>query len=361
MDTSPLGKLLLRTRTILRRKHYSYRTEKQYLAWIRRFVLFHGRRHPVHMGAAEVEAYLNYLALKAQVSASTQNQALSALLFLYRTVLDRPLELHIDAARAKRPLRMPTVLSREEAQRVLSGLSGQHQLMAKLLYGSGLRAGECVRLRVKDLDFTLRQITVRDGKGAKDRFTILPDSLTSQLQDQLNLTRLLHQRDLRDGFGASPLPHALQRKYPNASREWIWQFVFPAPRLGHDRRTGALCRHHLSTSSLRKAVRQAAQLAGIDKRVTCHTFRHSFATHLLEAGYDIRTVQDLLGHKDVSTTMIYTHVLKRGGLAVRSPLDQASAEGRGPSIPPEDAATASPRRLLEAAAPDAYQLETAPA
>lgn len=254
MDTSPLGKLLLKARNVLRRKHYSYRTEKQYLAWIRRFVVFHGRRHPIHMGAPEIEAFLNHLALKAEVSASTQNQALNALLFLYRIVLNRPIELHIEAARAKRPRRMPTVLSREEAAHVLSGLSGQHQLMAKLLYGSGLRAGECVRLRVKDLDFTLRQITVRDGKGQKDRFTILPDSLASQLQDQLNLTRLLHQRDLREGYGTAPLPFALQRKLPSAGREWIWQFVFPAARLARDPRSGKFHRHHLSTSSLREAA-----------------------------------------------------------------------------------------------------------
>lgn len=355
MDTSPLGKLLLKARNVLRRKHYSYRTEKQYLAWIRRFVVFHGRRHPIHMGAPEIEAFLNHLALKAEVSASTQNQALNALLFLYRIVLNRPIELHIEAARAKRPRRMPTVLSREEAAHVLSGLSGQHQLMAKLLYGSGLRAGECVRLRVKDLDFTLRQITVRDGKGQKDRFTILPDSLASQLQDQLNLTRLLHQRDLREGYGTAPLPFALQRKLPSAGREWIWQFVFPAARLARDPRSGKFHRHHLSTSSLRKAIRKASALAGIEKRVTCHTFRHSFATHLLEAGYDIRTVQDLLGHKDVSTTMIYTHVLSRGGLAVRSPLDQAPAEAYGPSAPLENTATDRRRQLREAAATESYR------
>jgi integron integrase len=214
------------------------------------------------------------------------------------------------------------VLSREETLRVLACLSGAHQLMAKLLYGSGLRASECVRLRVKDLDFALRQISVRDGKGEKDRFTMLPESLAPSLQEQLNRARLVHQQDLRQGHGLVHLPYALERKIPSASRDWIWQWVFPAPRLALDPRAGILRRHHLGASTLQKAVRQAAQVAGIDKRVTCHTFRHSFATHLLEAGYDIRTVQDLLGHKDVSTTMIYTHVLKRGGLAVRSPLDQ---------------------------------------
>jgi integron integrase len=321
MDTSPLGKLLLKSQTILRRMHYSYRTEQQYLSWIRRFVTFHGRRHPVHMGGAEVEAFLSHLAIRDQVSASTQNQALNALLFLYRTVLDRPLNMTIDAARARRPHRVPTVLSRSEAQQVLSCLSGQHALMAKLLYGSGLRASECARLRVKDLDFSLRQLTVHDGKGQKDRFTILPDALNSPLQEHLQRVRRLHQQDLRRGHGAVYLPFALELKYPSANTEWIWQYVFPSARLALDPRAGVLRRHHLSASTLQKAVRQAAQLAGIQKHVTCHTFRHSFATHLLEAGYDIRTVQDLLGHKDVSTTMIYTHVLKRGGLAVRSPLD----------------------------------------
>jgi integron integrase len=357
MDTSPLGKLLLKTQTVLRRMHYSYRTEKQYLSWIRRFVTFHGRRHPVHMGAADIEAFLNHLALKLQVSASTQNQALNALLFLYRTVLDQPIELRIDAARAKRPERVPTVLSRQEAQRVLACLSGPHQLMAKLLYGSGLRASECVRLRVKDLDFDLRQITVREGKGEKDRFTMLPESIAPQLQEQLNWARLLHQRDLRQGHGVVHLPYALERKYPSASTQWIWQWVFPAPRLALDPRAGILRRHHLGASTLQKAVRRAAGLAGIQKRVTCHTFRHSFATHLLEAGYDIRTVQDLLGHKDVSTTMIYTHVLKRGGLAVRSPLDQGgnmsvrermgAGWGRSPAAPAEVASQAEAGSSLD--------------
>ena len=322
MDTTPSGKLLHKTRQVLRRKHYSYRTEQQYLSWIRRFIVFHGMRHPLHMGGPDLEAFLSHLAVKERVSASTQNQALNAILFLYRTVLDKPLEVAINAVRAQRPVRVPTVLSIQEVQRVLGCMTGTYQLMAKLLYGAGLRASECARLRVKDLDYAMRQVIVRDGKGERDRFTILPEALTAPLQEQLRRARLFHDDDLRHAHGSVYLPYALDRKYPGASREWIWQYLFPSGRLSLDPRAGVLRRHHVSTTSLQRAVRQATQLAGIDKRVTCHTFRHSFATHLLEAGYDIRTVQELLGHKDVSTTMIYTHVLKRGGLAVRSPLDQ---------------------------------------
>lgn len=321
-SSSPAEKLVYRTRRIMRRKHYSYQTEKRYVSWIRRFIHFHSNRHPVHMGRAEIESFLTHLAVKDRVAASTQNQALSAILFLYRTVLDRPIEFPIDAVRARRPRTVPTVLSRDEVHRVLGCLSGRHKLMAKLLYGGGLRASECARLRVKDLDFALQQIVVRDGKGAKDRFTILPQTLAAELHGHLRRVKLMHEQDLRHGLGAVHLPYSLERKYPGAEHEWIWQYIFPSRQLSTDRRTSSRRRHHVSPSAMQKAVRKAAKLARIEKRVTCHTFRHSFATHLLEDGYDIRTVQDLLGHKDVKTTMIYTHVLKRGGLAVRSPLDR---------------------------------------
>jgi len=279
------------------------------------------------MGKEEVEVYLSHLATKRKVAASTQNQALSAILFLYRTVLDMPTEFRIDAVRARRPRRVPTVLSREEVRGLLRSLTGTHSLMARMLYGGGLRASECTRLRIKDIDFALHQIVIRDGKGAKDRLTILPDSVVPQLQAHLSRVRLLHRQDLSQGYGASPLPYALARKYPVTDREWIWQYVFPSPRLTPDLTANTLRRHHMSTSGLQKAVRHAAKLCRVEKRVSTHTFRHSFATHLLEDGYDIRTVQDLLGHKDVKTTMIYTHVLNRGGLAVRSPLDRELDNG----------------------------------
>jgi len=321
MNKRPKKKLLDQVREAIRRKHYSIRTEEAYVSWIKRYILFHNKRHPKEMGSAEIQAYLTYLAMEQNVAASTQNQALSALLFLYREVLGKELEFPINALRAKRPKRLPTVLTKEEALRVIGCLSGTYQLMAKLLYGSGLRLMECVRLRVKDVDFAQHQIIVRDGKGQKDRVTMLPDSVVISLQEHLQRVKRLHEADLARGYGSVYLPSALGRKYPNADREWIWQYVFPSSRLSKDPRSGKVRRHHLSESSLQKAVREAARLAGINKRVTCHTFRHSFATHLLENGYDIRTVQELLGHKDVKTTMIYTHVLNRGGLAVRSPLD----------------------------------------
>ena len=332
MDTSPSEKLLDRTRTTLRRKHYAHSTEQQYLSWIRRYILFHGKRHPLHMGRPEIEAFLTHLAIQLRVSASTQNQALNAILFLYRTVLETPLDFPIDAVRAQRPIHVPTVLSRAEVRQVLSCLTGQTQLMTQLLYGGGLRAMECARLRVKDLDFSMREIVVRDGKGQEDRFTILPEALVGPLQEQLQLTKRIHERDLREGYGAVHLPFALERKFPAANREWIWQYVFPSRRLALDPRAGVVRRHHVSPSALQKHVRHAATLAGVQKRVTCHTFRHSFATHLLEAGYDIRTVQELLGHKDVKTTMIYTHVLKRGGFAVKSPLDAETGAAEDRSL-----------------------------
>ena len=314
-------KLLNQVRDAIRLKHYSIRTEQAYIGWIKRYIFFHDVRHPVEMGAAEVEAFLTHLAVNENVAASTQNQALSALLFLYREVLRRDLG-PIDALRAKKPKRLPTVLTKEEIRCVLGHLQGTHQLMAKLLYGSGLRLMECVRLRVKDLDFAQRQMILRDAKGMEDRVTMLPESLSAPLREHLRGVERLHEEDLAKGHGAVHLPYALERKYPNANREWIWQYVFPSGRLSVDPRSGVVRRHHIDESGLQKAIRKAAKLAGIRKRVTPHTFRHSFATHLLEDGYDIRTVQELLGHKDVKTTMIYTHVLNRGALAVRSPLDQ---------------------------------------
>ncbi len=307
-------------RDAIRLKHYSIRTEQAYVNWIKRYIYFHNVRHPAEMGAAEVQAFLTHLAVEGNVAASTQNQALSALLFLYKKVLHQDLG-PIDAMRAKKPKRLPSVLTKEEVHSVLGHLSGTHLLTAKLLYGSGLRLMECLRLRVKDLDFAHRQILVRDGKGEKDRVTMLPESLVSPLQDHLRIVKRTHEEDLAKGYGAVYLPYALERKYPNAEREWLWQYIFPANRLSVDPRSGIVRRHHIHESSLQKAVRAAAQATGIPKRISPHTFRHSFATHLLEAHYDIRTVQELLGHKDVKTTMIYTHVLNRGGLAVRSPLD----------------------------------------
>jgi integron integrase len=313
-------KLLDQMRDMLRTQHYSIRTENAYVEWAKRYILFHHKRHPKDMGNAEITAFLTDLAVKRNVAASTQNQALSALLFLYRELLHQEVG-SVDAVRARKPKRLPTVLTKPEVLRLLSAMAGTPKLMATLLYGSGLRASECVRLRVKDLDFERRLIVVRDGKGEKDRITMLPEKLVAPLQEHMARVKQTHAKDLADGYGAVYLPYALERKYPKANREWTWQYVFPAKSLSSDPRTGLTRRHHLDQSGLQKAVRQATRLAGIDKPVTCHTFRHSFATHLLENGYDIRTVQELLGHKDVKTTMIYTHVLNRGALAVRSPLD----------------------------------------
>jgi integron integrase len=289
---------------------------------ITRFILFHDKRHPATMGVPEIRSFLAHLAVDQQVAASTQNVALSALLFLYRDVLHIELPYIDDLERAQRPARVPVVLTRAEVQSVLARMSGVQHLMAALLYGSGMRLMECVRLRVKDLDFAYRQITVRDGKGAKDRVTMLPQALVEPLRRQLERARLLHKEDLAEGFGAVYLPYALERKYPNANREWGWQYLFPATRRSLDPRAGIERRHHIAEDGLQRAVKQAVRQAGLTKPASCHTFRHSFATHLLENGYDIRTVQELLGHKDVKTTMIYTHVLNRGGKGVRSPLDE---------------------------------------
>jgi len=314
-------KLLDQVRDVLRLKHYSYRTEQSYVDWIKRFILFHHKRHPQDLGRAEIEAFLTYLAVEGNVAASTQNQALSALLFLYREVLRIELDGPLDAIRAKKPARLPIVLTRAEVHQVIEGMTGTYQLMAKLLYGSGLRLMECVRLRVKDIDFEQREIIVRDPKGGHERVTMLSASLVTPLQEHLKRVKLLYEQDLAAGYGQVYLPYALDRKYPNASREWGWQYVFPSDRLSIDPRSGSMRRHHVDESNLQRAVKDAVRLARLAKPASCHTFRHSFATHLLESGYDIRTVQELLGHKDVKTTMIYTHVLNRGGLAVRSPLD----------------------------------------
>jgi integron integrase len=321
--SKPPKKLLDQVRDKLRTRHYSYRTEKSYIAWIKRFILFHNKRHPMEMGENEVEQFLTHLAVHSRVAAATQNQAFNAVLFLYREILGRPLE-NIEAVLAKRPQRLPTVLSRSEVQRILAAMSGTTALMAKLLYGSGLRISECIRLRVKDIDFDMNQIMVRDGKGAKDRITVLPEKIKAELEQHLQRVKIRHRRDIENGFGEVYLPYALDRKYPSAGRQWGWQFAFPSPSLSRDPRSGRIRRHHIHPSTLRKAVKRAAGLVKIAKPVNCHTFRHSFATHLLESGYDIRTVQDLLGHEDVSTTMVYTHVLNKGGRAVVSPVDAAT-------------------------------------
>jgi integron integrase len=321
MSAQPESKKLLdRVHDALRVKHYSIRTEEAYVSWIRRYILFHDKRHPQDMGDREIEAFLTHLAVDRNIAASTQNQALCALLFLYNEVLQRDIG-PVDAVRARKPRRLPTVLTREEVEKVIAAITGVNQLVARLLYGSGLRLMECLRLRVKDIDFAYQQIVVRDGKGQKDRVTMLSARLIDPLREHLQRVAMIHRQDIEKGYGAAYLPYALEVKYPNANREWCWQYAFPAGNLSVDPRSGALRRHHLGESSPQRAVREAARLAGIDKPVSCHTFRHSFATHLLENGYDIRTVQELLGHKDVKTTMIYTHVLNRGGLAVRSPLD----------------------------------------
>ena len=314
-------KLLDQVRDRLRTRHYSIRTERAYVDWIKRFIWFHGRRHPRELGASEVEAFLSHLAVAREVSASTQNQAKSALLFLYREVMEIELPWLDNVTQAKTPQRMPVVLTVAEVQRVLARLEGTVWLMASLLYGTGLRLMECVRLRMKDMDFERLEIMVRDGKGAKDRVTMLPGRLVAPLQAHLERVRKLHEEDLVAGYGEVYLPNALARKYPNAAREWGWQYAFPSRNLSVDPRSGVTRRHHADEKALQRAMKRAVQEAGIAKPATPHTLRHSFATHLLQSGYDIRTVQELLGQKDVSTTMIYTHVLNKGGKGVRSPLD----------------------------------------
>lgn len=318
----PKPKLLDQVRDRIRVKHYSIRTEQAYLGWIKRFILFHGKQHPLTLGAPDVERFLTHLAVEGKVAASTQNQALAAVLFLYREVLDRPLPWLDDLTRAKQPERLPVVLTVSETQLVLARISGTAGLMVRLLYGTGMRLMECVRLRVKDVDFEKQQITVRDGKGFKDRVTMLPKSLTEALVKHLERSKILHNEDLAAGHGETYLPFALARKYPNAGRAWGWQYMFPARNVSVDPRSGVTRRHHVDEKALQRAMKQAVRDAGLTKLATPHTLRHSFATHLLESGYDIRTIQELLGHKDVATTMIYTHVLNRGGKGVLSPLDR---------------------------------------
>ncbi len=315
-------KLLDRVRIVARVRHLSLKTEKAYAQWIKRFILFHKKRHPMDMAEPEIREFLAHLAANLQVSASTQTVALSALLFLYRDVLKRPLPYISHIERAKPSRSLPVVFSRTEVQALLARLTGTNHLIASLLYGAGLRLMEALRLRVKDVDFSANQVTIRDAKGADDRLTMLPQRIQPALREQLLKSKVLHQQDLKEGFGRVYLPFALERKYPNAAREWAWQYVFPAVKRSIDPRSGIERRHHVAPENLQRAVKQAISLARINKNGSCHTFRHSFATHLLEDGYDIRTVQELLGHKDVRTTMIYTHVLNRGGRGVRSPLDQ---------------------------------------
>ena len=316
-------KLLDQVRDVMRLRHYSLRTERSYCDWIKRYIHFHNKRHPRDMNETEVGQFLTHLARDGNVSASTQNQALSALLFLYKQVLKQEIGWLSTVERARRPARLPVVLTRDEVHKVFAHLHGMPKLMAGLLYGSGLRLMECVRLRVKDVDFGYLRVTVRDGKGGKDRITMLPVNLAKSLERHLMKVKVLHDEDLEAGFGRVYLPDALGRKYPNAATEWVWQYIFPSARLSVDPRSGdgEQRRHHVDENVLQVAVKRAVRASGILKAATCHTFRHSFATHLLENGYDIRTVQELLGHKDVSTTMIYTHVLNKPGLGVKSPLD----------------------------------------
>ena len=320
-DSARPGRLMLQLRDALRARHYSPRTEQAYTLWTRRFIRFHGMRHPADMGDAEINEFVTHLAVAQKVSASTQTQALSALLFLYRNVLGLQVGELDGIVRARSPKRLPVVMTRDEVKAVLAHLDTDKWLMASLMYGSGLRLMECLDLRVQDINFDLSELTVRDGKGGKDRVTMLPQSLVTPIQQQLNLARIVHERDMADGWGRVVLPCALDRKYPNAATEWGWQWVFPQQKRWRDSATGFEGRHHVHETVIQRAVKAAARSAGVEKNVGCHTFRHSFATHLLATGYDIRTIQELLGHKDVSTTMIYTHVLNRGGHGVRSPMD----------------------------------------
>ncbi|MFQ5627642.1 MAG: integron integrase [bacterium] len=320
-EPSQKPKLLDQVRNALRVLHYSYNTEKEYARRIKEFIFFHNKRHPAEMGAVEFVEFITHLAVKRNFAASTQNQALSAVLFLYRNVLHIELDGLDGIIWAKKPQRIPEVFTPEEAQAVLSNLTGAYWIMGTIMYGAGLRLIEVLRLRVKDIDFTYKKITVREGKGGKDRPTLLPEVVIPALQKHLEKIKKQHEKDLKDGFGTVEMPYALAKKYPNIEREWGWQYIFPASKISTDPKSGIRRRHHLDPSAVQKAVKKAKSAAGIHKHTGCHTFRHSFATHLLEAGYDIRTVQELLGHKDVETTMIYTHVLNKGGIAVRSPAD----------------------------------------
>ncbi|WP_020182205.1 integron integrase [Methylotenera sp. 1P/1] len=314
-------KLLDQVRGKIRLKHYSIRTEQAYTDWIKRYILHFNKRHPKDLGANEVEQFLTYLAVQGRVSASTQNQAKSALLFLYKEVLGEALPWLDDIEQAKAPKRLPMVLTKQEVQAILMQLNGTHHLIVSLLYGTGMRILECLRLRVKDIDFARKEILIRDGKGYKDRVTMLPASLIAPLKAHMGKVKTLHDADLASGYGAVYMPQALGKKYPYAARDWAWQYVFPSGKLSVDPRSSETRRHHVQDQAIQRAVRQAVVNAGMTKPATPHTLRHSFATHLLEGGYDIRTVQELLGHSDVATTMIYTHVLNRGGHGVASPLD----------------------------------------
>lgn len=315
-------RLLDRVRNALRVRHYSLRTEEAYINWIKRYIYFHNKKHPESLGEKEITGFLSYLATEKHVSASTQNQALSALLFLYKQVLEIELDWLTDVVRAKRPKRLPVVLSRPQLEQLFSLMDGRNKLLAELMYGSGLRLMECLRLRVKDIDFDYQHILVRSGKGNKDRVTVLPSNLIEKLTDQLDYAHNLHNTDLTEGFGRVHLPYALHRKYPNADREWGWQYVFPSGNRSRDPLDAQIKRHHLDEKNVQRAIRNAARKAGFTKPASSHTMRHCFATHLLEDGYDIRTVQQLLGHKDVKTTMIYTHVMQKGAQGVRSPLEK---------------------------------------
>ena len=315
-------KLLDQFKDNIRIKQYSYRTEQTYIQWVREYILFHNKRHPREMGVTEINQFITHLVVERKASASTQNQAISAILFLYRNTLHIELDQSsLNFIRPKKGKRVPNVLSVKEVRAVITNMTGPYKLMAQIMYGSGLRLMECLRLRVKDIDFENHRIIVYDGKGGDDRVTMLPDSVIAPMREHLAQTKALHKKDLAAGLGSVQMPFALDKKYPAAHKEWIWQFIFPAPTLYTEPETGITRRHHIHETALQRAIRTAAKTAKIQKRVTPHTFRHSFATHLLQNGYDIRTVQELLGHKDVKTTMIYTHVLQRGGLAVKSPLD----------------------------------------
>lgn len=309
-------------KNFIRLRGLAYKTEKTYVFWIKRFIRFHGRKHPKSMGTPEVEAFLSHLVLQANVSVGTQRVALNSLIFLYREFLGTPLE-NLEYEAARKPKRLPVVFSPDEAKRVLENMNGEYQLVAMLLYGAGLRISEALRLRVKDIDFAMQQLIVREGKGGKDRITLLPDRLIERLQSQIQTTLLQHQVDLAKGLGSVYMPAALNKKYPSASQEPDWQYVFPAPDLSIDPRSGIRRRHHLMDRTVQKHIKIAVRAAGIQKPAGSHTFRHSFATRLLEAGYDLRTIQKLLGHSDIRTTEIYTHVVRKGGFGVRSPVDEA--------------------------------------
>jgi integron integrase len=321
-NQSAKPKLLDQLRDRIRLKHYSRRTEDVYLDWAKRYILYHNKRHPQEMGKKEIEGFLTYLATERQVAAATQNQAKAALQFLYTEVLEIQLPWLDEVEQAKKPKRLPVVLTEKEVHSLLAHVPQAYALLARLMYGTGMRLLEGLRLRVQDLDFERAELLIREGKGGKDRVTMLPQSLLKPLQEHLKQVKQAHEQDLLKGYGEVWLSESVARKYPNAGREWVWQYVFPSARLSVDPRSGVTRRHHLDEKGLQRAIKQAAVDAGLTKNVTPHTLRHSFATHLLQAGYDIRTVQELLGHKDVQTTMIYTHVLNKGGMGVMSPLDR---------------------------------------